>query len=97
MKAQLRRKQHDAGMNKDQSKVPADCLGSLRPCTVRSQPLPGAHRAVHFPSKARCTMRSSANSAQMVLPLPVGAATSALSSVLYSAVKTCKQEALISR
>jgi hypothetical protein len=27
----------------------------------------------------------------MVLPLPVGVATSALSSVLYSAVNTCRQ------
>lgn len=46
---------------------------------------------MHLPSAARWIMRSSANSAQMVLPEPVGAATSALSSVLYSAVKTWRE------
>ena len=34
-------------------------------------------------------MRSRANSAQAVLPDPVGAATRQLSSVLYSALNTC--------
>ena len=36
------------------------------------------------------TRRRMANSAQVVLPLPVGAATRQLSSVLYRAVNTCK-------
>ena len=35
------------------------------------------------------SMRSTANSAQMVLPEPVGAPMSALSSELYSVEKTC--------
>ena len=35
------------------------------------------------------SMRRMANSAQTVLPDPVGAATRQLSSVLYSAVNTC--------
>mmetsp|Transcript_19852 Transcript_19852/g.55358 ORF Transcript_19852/g.55358 Transcript_19852/m.55358 type:complete len:242 (-) Transcript_19852:3921-4646(-) len=47
------------------------------------------HRAWHLPSAARLSMRSSANSPQMVLPEPVGADTRALSSVLYSALKHC--------
>mmetsp|Transcript_2747 Transcript_2747/g.6037 ORF Transcript_2747/g.6037 Transcript_2747/m.6037 type:complete len:361 (-) Transcript_2747:2165-3247(-) len=46
------------------------------------------HLAVPLPSDALLSMRSTANSPQMVLPLPVGAATRALSSVLYRAVKT---------
>ena len=38
------------------------------------------------------TRRRMANSAQAVLPLPVGAATRQLSSVLYRAVKTCRAD-----
>mmetsp|Transcript_30308 Transcript_30308/g.77308 ORF Transcript_30308/g.77308 Transcript_30308/m.77308 type:complete len:233 (-) Transcript_30308:3948-4646(-) len=51
-------------------------------------------RGAHLPSAARASMRSSANSAQMVLPLPVGAATSVLSSLLYSEEKACVCNAL---
>ena len=47
---------------------------------------------------AECTlasMRRMANSAQTVLPEPVGAATKQLSSVLYSAVNTCAEHVLL--
>lgn len=64
------------------------CRSPARPPFPRPCPLHTTHRAVHLPSLARWIMRSSANSAQMVLPLPVGAATSAESSVLYRAVNT---------
>ena len=47
-----------------------------------------AYLAAHLPSEARCSMRRTANSAHMVFPLPVGAQTSALSSVLYRQLYT---------
>lgn len=49
------------------------------PCTPPSRPT----------CSARASMRSTANSAHSVLPEPVGAATRALSSVLYSALNAC--------